>query len=208
MNIPNQITISRIVLTVALFVLLGVFASGEWPANRWLLQVAAIVFVLASISDALDGYLARRWKQITQLGRVLDPFADKLLIIGTFVYLCGPLPKTTAETVPFVTAAPWMVIVIAARELFVSVLRAACEAKGVDFSADPWGKIKMIIQVIALTLALAAPAFSALNGLQSLAQILIWITVGVTAISGVSYWRRAWPHLREDATSPQSGAQV
>jgi CDP-diacylglycerol--glycerol-3-phosphate 3-phosphatidyltransferase len=81
-NIPNQITLGRIGLTVILFAVLTIFVNGHWPANRWLLQIASVLFVVAAVSDALDGYLARRWKQITKLGRVLDPFADKLLIIG------------------------------------------------------------------------------------------------------------------------------
>lgn len=208
MNIPNQITLARIVLTVVLFGVLSFFLAGEWPANRWLLQVAAILFVVAAVSDALDGYLARRWKQITQLGRVLDPFADKLLIVGTFVFLCSPMPMSPEGTVDFVTATPLMVIVIFARELFVSVLRAACEARGVDFSADPWGKVKMIFQSVALAAALAVPAFSMLSALHAAAQIFLWITVGVTAISGVSYWLRAWPHLREDDTMSTPGAQA
>lgn len=183
-------------LTLILFGLLAVFAAGDWPENRWLLKVATGLFVVAALSDALDGYLARRWNQVTQLGRVLDPFADKLLIIGTFVFLCSALPAG-AEPSEFVVASPLVVIVVIARELFVSVLRAACEAQGVDFSADAWGKIKMVVQVVALTLALAVPAFSWLDGWQGVARGILWLTAGVTLMSSLTYWQRAWPILRE-----------
>jgi CDP-diacylglycerol--glycerol-3-phosphate 3-phosphatidyltransferase len=206
-NIPNQITLGRIGLTVILFAVLTIFVNGHWPANRWLLQIASVLFVVAAVSDALDGYLARRWKQITKLGRVLDPFADKLLIIGTFVFLVGGWPAGSAETKLFVDIAPWMVVVIFARELFISVLRSVCESQGVDFSADPWGKVKMVVQTIAVALVLAVPAFPVLSGLYSIAVAGIWITVMVTLLSAVSYWRRAWPTLREISVPDQKGQE-
>src|SRR5690606_21826952 len=106
----------------------------------------AALFLLAATTDAVDGYVARRYGQITTLGRVLDPFADKIIVCGTFVFLLErhPLSGVTA----------WMVVIVIGREMFVTGLRSFLEQQGKDFSATWSGKIKMILQCAALTASL------------------------------------------------------
>jgi CDP-diacylglycerol--glycerol-3-phosphate 3-phosphatidyltransferase len=134
-DVPNAITAARIVVTVALFVCLSV----GWS------RAGVVLFVLAAGTDWVDGYWARRWGPITKLGRVLDPLADKLLICGTFVFLGANGASRVA---------PWMAVVVLARELLVTALRSAVEARGGDFSAKWLGKQKMAWQCIAATLGL------------------------------------------------------
>lgn len=181
-------------LTAAFFGLLSAFSIERFEESRWLLQTAFWVFVVAAISDAVDGYLARAMKQITSFGRVVDPVADKVLICGAFVFFASVIfvdPQTHRNVTG---VAPWMVIVVLLRELLVSALRAFSEAGGGDFSADWSGKIKMIVQSITASFILASLAFWPENTL-GLRRVLVWLTVVVTALSIITYLRRAWPFM-------------
>ena len=139
LNMPNLVTGTRLLLSLLLF---SMIASGGW----WI--SAAALFVFAASTDALDGYLARRYKQITVLGRILDPFVDKVIVCGSFVFL---LEKQGAAD-SGVNA--WMVIIIIGREMFVSSLRGILEKEGKDFSASMAGKLKMTLQCVAVTASL------------------------------------------------------
>jgi len=146
MNIPNTLTLLRILFAIIVFVMIGL--------ARY--DLALLVFLLAAITDALDGWWARRFKQITVFGRIMDPFADKLLICGVFVCLVA-VPEMTSDKAGYpawLMLQPWMVIVIIGRELLVTSLRAFVESAGGDFSAKWLGKLKMIFQCAALILAL------------------------------------------------------
>lgn len=175
------------------------------------LTLATALFVAAALTDALDGALARRWDVITRFGRVIDPLADKLLILGVFTALAGPaFQLTTAEGVRFQATgvAPWMVVVILARELLVTSIRGVYEAEGIDFSAGPSGKIKMILQSIAAPLILLLVALAApLPGTFPRAVILwtCWLTVIATAISAVPYVHRAVLASAERARARAAG---
>src|ERR1043165_8884477 len=125
-NIPNILTMSRVVLAIGFFAVLSFWsyeksplASGKSP--DWTLIGAALLFVIAAATDALDGNLARKWDVVSVFGRIMDPFADKLLVIGAFVYLAGP--GFGNGQVQLSRVDPWMVVLILARELLVTSIR-------------------------------------------------------------------------------------
>lgn len=146
MNIPNTLTIFRIFLAIVVFVMIGL--------ARY--DLALLFFVLAVLTDALDGWWARRFKQITVFGRIMDPFADKFLICGVFICLVT-IPELTSDKAGYpawLMLQAWMVIIIIGRELLVTTLRSFVESAGGDFSAKWLGKLKMVIQCAAVILAL------------------------------------------------------
>ena len=173
LNLPNLITGSRLILA---FVLFGMISSGGW----WL--TSAALFVFAASTDALDGYIARRYGQITVLGRILDPFVDKMIVCGAFIFLMGSPGGSESG----VTA--WMVIVIIGREMFVSTLRGLLEKEGKDFSASVSGKAKMALQCVAVTASLLSlsPQMD-YSWMIPVRDGLLWLAVGVTAWSGWIY---------------------
>src|SRR5262245_60409492 len=130
-TIPNQLTLSRLPLSVLLF---ACIAQGWWFA-------AFLTFTLASITDALDGWWARKFNLTSAFGRTFDPLVDKVLVGGAFIYL---IPVKEAGMLP------WMVTVVIARELLVTGIRGYVEAMGKKFGADWFGKLKMILQCVAL----------------------------------------------------------
>jgi CDP-diacylglycerol--glycerol-3-phosphate 3-phosphatidyltransferase len=177
-NVPNQLTIARLVLSIALFVLIelavGLSAPGYFLA-------AMIVFMIAAGTDWLDGYWARKYGQVTVLGRILDPFVDKVIICGAFIYLAA-LPGSGLTA--------WMAVVVVARELLVTALRSFLEGEGIDFSAAMSGKLKMVAQCLAagwslfrLSYGEAPPPDWIATGLV----IVVWAAVALTVYSGVAY---------------------
>jgi len=146
MNVPNSLTLFRILFAIIVFTLIGL--------QRY--DFALLFFLMASATDALDGWWARRFKQITVFGRIMDPFADKFLICGAFIFLVA-IPEMTSDKADYpawLMLQPWMVVVIVGRELLVTSLRAFVESSGGDFSAKWLGKLKMILQCAAIILAL------------------------------------------------------
>ncbi|MCC5786347.1 MAG: CDP-alcohol phosphatidyltransferase family protein [Phycisphaerales bacterium] len=195
-KLPNALTLARLVMAAIVFLLLSLadLASDPGPA-RALAGVAAGLFVVAALTDAADGWLARRWRVISRFGRVMDPFADKVLVLGAFVLLAGPQFQIPAEggAVQASGVLPWMAVVILARELLVTSLRGLVEGAGGDFSAMMSGKVKMIAQsvgapAIMLIVALAEPGSpSALT----LASVCAWAVTLISAASAVPYITRA-----------------
>ena len=190
LNLPNAITLSRFVLALVLFALISF--DGYW-------QTAAMVFVIAAMTDFLDGYLARKYGQVTVLGRILDPFVDKIIICGSFIFLMA-WPKSG------VTA--WVTFAIIAREMFITQLRAFMEQRGTDFSAKWSGKIKMGFQCLAVPLCLLSLSDEFIENwktmisqtqLDQLRDFAIWATVAITVYSGVEYSWRAFQILRRPA---------
>lgn len=187
-NLPNKITIGRILLAVVFFVLLAQY-SQRAPAV-WILDLAAGLFIVAALTDFVDGYLARKRNQVTALGRILDPLADKLLVCGAFVLLCGThFVDATGHNVTEVAA--WMVVVIVGRELLVTGLRGFNESVGRPFGASIHGKIKMWTQSIAapviLLMVAHGDAIFAPETATWIKRGVAWITVVVTALSMVQY---------------------
>ena len=182
-HIPNLLTILRLVLAAAFFVVMAIF--DRTALNAWLF-VAIALFAFGAITDALDGYLARRWQVVSKFGRVVDPFADKVLVLGGFIFLAGP------NFAGLSGVAPWMVVVILARELLVTTMRGAFESEGIDFSANIWGKWKMILQSVVIPVVLLIISLGTWDAEPKhwtlwLRDGLVWLTVIVTVLSGAPY---------------------
>lgn len=181
-TLPNLLTLGRLVLGCV------VFALVAWGQFRWALGL----FVIAALSDALDGYLARALGQTSALGRQLDPLVDKVIVIGTLTFLL-PLPNTGL--------APWMVVAILVRELGVQTLRSLVEGQGIAFGAKASGKFKMLMQCLAIAAILATQGLEPSTAVYLLRDAFIWIAVGLTLYSGLAYLAAAWP-LLTNSTNP------
>ena len=168
MNIPNLLTFLRILL-IPVFTLLFLTPT---PLRS---IMAAIVFVVASLTDLLDGYLARRWGQITKLGKLLDPIADKLLILPALLLL-----------VEFHRLSAWIAIVLIGRELVMTGLRAIASSEGIIITAERSGKYKLVIQVIAVVLLILdyrIPYFD----FRFWGTLLLWISMILSVFSAIQY---------------------
>jgi len=203
-QIPNLITIIRLGLAVVFFVLLNVHDEATFV---WHMQIAFVVFLVAALTDFLDGYLARAWKAESAFGRVVDPFVDKLLICGAFIFFASndfinvaikmeAYPDNASFNVTGVH--PWMAVVIIAREFLVTSIRGLAEARGIDFRADWAGKIKMVIQSVAVGAILVDMAtVSKVVWVHQTRNCAIWIAVVVTVLSATSYVLRARNVLKD-----------
>ncbi len=174
-NVPNQLTTLRLLLSIVLFVLIefGYFLP------------AMLVFMLAAGTDWLDGYYARKYGQVTTLGRILDPFVDKVIICGTLIFLVAQ---------PGSGIVAWMAVVVVGRELLVTALRGFLEGEGIDFSAAMSGKLKMVLQCAAAAFSLfylhwitANAEVSAPAWLQWGLHVSIWSAMVLTVYSGIMY---------------------
>lgn len=193
MNVPNQLTTLRLILSIVLFC----FIEFDYYLT------SLILFAIAASTDWLDGYWARKYGQVTTLGRILDPFADKMIICGTFIFLAA-IPNSGLKA--------WMVVVIVGREMLVTVLRSYMEGHGRDFSANMPGKLKMVFQCVAAAASLYAlhriqmmGADATLESLKAAPttwlwwtlQIAVWLTIVTTLYSGIIYIFAAARMMRE-----------
>ena len=185
-NLPNQITLARLGLAIVFFVLLAQYRHGE--SAFWQLDISVAIFIIAALTDILDGYLARKHGLVTPLGRVLDPFVDKVLVCGAFIMLAGP-GFADVDGISVTAVAPWMVVVIVGRELLVTGLRGFNESIGKPFPATVYGKIKMWMQSIAVPVILLLIAHEGIAGSWSptFKLITVWLTVVATTLSTVHY---------------------
>ena len=180
MNLPNSLTISRIFLVPLLVVVLLTQFEGRNILGIPPEVVGAAIFGLASLTDWADGYLARRRKQITLLGQVIDPLADKLLTIAALLSL-----------IQMDMASAWIVAVIVGREISVTTLRSIAYARGIPMPASPMGKAKMIGEVVAiLALILAHGDIPFAEALNWVGQLALWFVVATALISAFDYFRR------------------
>ena len=177
MNLPNALTLARIFLVPLLVVVLVTKFEGRLIFGIRMELVGAAIFGLASLTDWLDGYLARRRKQVTTLGQMLDPLADKLLITAALLSL-----------VQMDIAPAWMVLVILGREFAVTVLRGVAYSRGVVIAASPLGKFKMVSQVVAILLLILG--YDHLQQFFVLGKIALWVAVITAVASGIDYYRR------------------
>ena len=173
-NLPNTLTLFRMFLVpVLVTIILTKFEGKQW--------ISVGVFLTAALTDFIDGWLARRWRQVTPVGKLLDPMADKLLIAGAFISLIevGGVPS-------------WMVVVIIAREFAVTGLRGIAAERGIAIAASWFGKIKMAVQVACVVVLLLsrphAPPGDVAEIVSPFAKGFLWATVLVTVASGVEYF--------------------
>jgi CDP-diacylglycerol---glycerol-3-phosphate 3-phosphatidyltransferase len=181
MNLPNTLTILRIFLVPFLVaVLVEQKLRIDWRGEVLVPNafLALGIFLIAAATDLLDGYLARRWKQITTVGTLLDPIADKLLVSAALISL------VQIRRVP-----AWMVVLIIGREFAVSGLRSIAAAEGYTIQASDLGKTKMITQVVAICMILLSIRWEALSGF---AMLWMWGVVIFGIASAVEYFRKFW----------------
>lgn len=189
LNIPNLITLSRLLLAIVLFALID---HGQY----WL--SATTLFVVAAATDWIDGYLARKYGQVTTLGRIMDPFVDKIIVGGTFLFLLEKNGQTSGGQVVQSGVNAWMVIIVIGREMFVSSLRGFLEQQGKDFSASWSGKAKMMLQCVAVTASLLSMSDQVdYSWLPLTRDVLLWSAVAVTVWSGLVYVVRGVKLLRQ-----------
>jgi len=177
-NLPNQLTGLRLLLAVVMFCLI------IWEYYR----ASLVLFVIAAGTDWLDGYFARKYSQVTTLGRILDPFADKVIICGTLIFLAA-IPEISRV---WLGLRPWMVVVIVGRELLVTALRSFLEDQGADFSAKRSGKLKMVLQCVAAGVCLywlsyAQPNATGQDWVGWVMVASVWAAVVSTVYSGLIY---------------------
>lgn len=190
MNLPNSITLSRIAAIPLFLWVLSPASPVRTPGHQELL--AAALFILASITDGLDGYLARRRGQITTTGMLLDPLADKLMVSAAYIVLVGYVPGI----VP-----PWVATLVIGREFLVSGLRSIAATEGFTIQASEIGKLKTVIQIVSVVAAILAHRWAYWNwagfivGVRLIAYTSIyWMTV-VSIISAVDYFLAFWKHV-------------
>lgn len=185
-NLPNALSLVRI-LSIPMLILLCMW---QW---HWAGLLAAVVFALASITDFLDGYLARKLGRITVLGKFLDPVADKLLVSAALIML-----------IPMGRAPAWVVYVIIGREIAVTGLRAAAVAtrEKVVIDASIWGKIKTVVQMTAILGLLIHDTYFGVNtGL--IGAVALWAALALTIVSGYMYFKDYWALIVKPETRPE-----
>jgi CDP-diacylglycerol--glycerol-3-phosphate 3-phosphatidyltransferase len=180
MNLPNLLTILRIFFVPLLVaVMVQENLRLDWNGMQIHNELLALaIFLVAATTDLLDGYLARRWRQVTTVGTLLDPIADKLLISAALIAL------VQVKVVP-----AWMVILIVGREFAISGLRGIAAAEGYTIRASELGKTKMLSQVIAITLLLLGMR---LPSLRWWAMLWMWCVLFFTLLSAAMYFRKFW----------------
>lgn len=176
MNLPNKLTVFRMILIVPfVFVMLTdvCSSSGKW--------IALAVFIIASLTDLLDGKIARKYNLVTNFGKFMDPLADKLLVCSAMICLVemGRIPA-------------WIVIIIISREFIISGFRLIASDNGVVIAAGYWGKFKTVFQMIMIILMIAD-----IEAINILTQIIMWIALLLTIISLLDYLKKNWHIMSE-----------
>jgi CDP-diacylglycerol--glycerol-3-phosphate 3-phosphatidyltransferase len=218
-TLPNQLTVGRLLLAGVFFALLAMY---ELPTGgSHLLNVCFVLYVVAGVTDMLDGYLARKMDLTTVFGRITDPFVDKVLVCGTFALLTGSnfsfahdgglVGSFESSLPPWLTGnmasgvQAWMVVAVVAREFIVSAVRGYSEARGRKFHATIWGKLKMSTQSTAICVVLFQLAnLPNVTWAIVLKLSLVWLSVVVTVVSGLAYVNAA-RHLLASEMGPSAG---
>ena len=192
LNLPNRITLLRLLIAVLLFVMLSLQINiGEKSSKPVILNLAAIIFVVCVATDWLDGYLARRYGLVTAFGRIADPFVDKVVVVGTCIYLVNLAPTLIQ---------PWFAVALAAREFLVTALRSFIEGQGIEFGAQWAGKFKMVLQSVTLPAVMiyqanfhGIPADDAWASFAAPIHTVCWVLVAATLITTLV---SAWEYVR------------
>lgn len=204
--LPNALVWLRLLLA-------GVFVgllSFEPLASSAVLLAAMAIFIVAALTDMLDGKLARAWNCVSRFGRIMDSFADKILVLGAFVILAGPafFENSHPDAPPLQASGvyPWMAVLILGRELLITSLRGLVEGEGGDFSAIWVGKWKMVAQSVAIPLILLVLAlFQWEPGTPGrwLIDLTAWATVIITVASAIPYITKAMAHKPPPQDQPE-----
>jgi len=216
-QLPNSLTILRLILAGVFFVVLSHYRYRPTGGLELVLIVSMVLFILGAITDWLDGYLARKWHVESTFGRIMDPFCDKVLVIGAFMFLSGPRfvdPQVVADEglfwsmIPGNTVTgiyPWMVALIIGRELLVTAIRGELERIGIKFPARLSGKLKAILQMVVIPIIMAIVlVYDRFNLKQDhrwvlqVRNVLVYATIIATILSGMPYITGAMRALREE----------
>lgn len=193
---PNRITALRFVGALVLFGLFALFGDRDAEAIRPQIFVAFWLFVIVAATDFLDGWLARRGNQVSAFGRIADPFVDKVLIVGTMVYLA--VMPWSQDLLPAT-----VVVIILAREFLVTAIRGYVESIGREFPADWFGKVKMIVQCITVGAVMGVHMIEWSDGWRAawrvFTHVLVYTTLFATLGSGISYVLKTQRLLAGDA---------
>jgi CDP-diacylglycerol---glycerol-3-phosphate 3-phosphatidyltransferase len=200
LNLPNSITLTRIFSIPILIWLLTTKRIHGAHGEQELL--ASAVFILASITDGIDGYLARRRNQITTMGMLLDPWADKLMIAAAYI--------TLVQVNPHIVPA-WMAVIIIGREFLVSGLRSIAAAQGFTIEASDLGKSKMVVQIISVVAAVlnhrwdewSIPFTSWIFPVDLIAHMAIWFMVVLSLAGAADYFYGFWSKIDKQASKRQ-----
>jgi CDP-diacylglycerol--glycerol-3-phosphate 3-phosphatidyltransferase len=190
MNLPNSITMSRIIMIPLLLWILS--AHFPWRGDGAQEILASVLFVLASITDGLDGYLARKWGQITTIGMLLDPLADKIMVTAALIALVAYNPDVIKV---------WIAVVIIGREFLISGLRSIAASEGFTITASDLGKLKTVIQIVAVVTAILAHRWDhwqigvIILPMKWYAISAAYFTVLVSTISAVDYFIGFWKQI-------------
>jgi len=171
MNLANKITMLRILIIPIFLVFIAV---NNIPYN---IEIAIALFIIAAITDKLDGYIARSRNEITNFGKIMDPLADKLLVTAALISL-----------VEFGVISTWVVMIIIAREYLVTGLRTVAAGEGNVIAASNWGKLKTVIQIIAIIFGLIYVKYDNNTILETITNVSMFIAVAITVISGADYF--------------------
>lgn len=199
MNLPNYITLSRIAaIPLIIWVLTTSYFSAQQNTLRVLL--ASGIFILASITDGVDGYLARRRGQITTMGVLLDPLADKLMIAAAYITLVQLIPSIVNV---------WVAVIVIGREFLISGLRSIAASEGFTIEASELGKLKTVLQIISVVSAilairwdewvLALGSRTFIFSIDLVARMAVWFMVAVSVISAVDYFVGFWKKIDKRA---------
>ena len=192
MNLPNYITLSRI---AAIPLIIWILTTSYFSPKQLTLRVslASGLFILASITDGLDGYLARRRGQITTMGMLLDPLADKLMIAAMYITLATLIPSIVSV---------WVVVIIVGREFLISGLRSIAASEGFTIEASELGKLKMVTQIVSVVAAILAIRWNEwvffgvfVIAVRMVAIWSIWFMVAVSVISAADYFWGFWKKI-------------
>jgi len=189
MNIPNKLTFARVCMIPAFVVVLIIGMSAGFALSLYNARLIATgIFILASITDGLDGYLARKLNQTTDFGKFMDPLADKILVMSAMVYL-----------VVLGEMSPWILILIESREFVIAGVRMVAANKNIVIAASFWGKLKTVVQMIMIPTVLANTQFEAFDRFTNfVGQILMYAAVALAVISALDYIRKNWKVFQEE----------
>jgi CDP-diacylglycerol---glycerol-3-phosphate 3-phosphatidyltransferase len=197
-NLPNYISLTRIASVPLLIWILSTSRFSSQHGQKELL--ASAIFILASITDGLDGYLARRRGQITTLGMLLDPLADKLLIAAAFITLVQFTPRIVPA---------WMAVVIIGREFLVSGLRSIAASEGFTIEASNLGKFKMFVQIFSVVAAILSHHWInwdlryLIFPVELIARVSIWFMVALSLVSAIDYFAAFWSKINRSVVKRQ-----